>query len=304
MPDLRTMRDPAPAISFPVREFTDYSLFRFPPGGGDLIESVVTGLMEDFVRRRDRGEPHQLVPGISAPNAENPELLDVGDGRHRFEANRRLEFPFLTQVRPEPFRPGEVNQIRVSSLLKRKKPSPFELCEIVTRHKAELDFAMWKLAADHLGIPTSTMSSITCVRRIPEDLRPSVAAYGPRLVRDIARLKGRAEMERAIKYAAGEGGTPPAVEQVELFIKREINGVKPRGRKPKQLKLKADGGIELAISGMDTPTLVTTDGGILLLIPAATDYEVVEADLKTALSRVRRGKRIGEAEVPPVLLPA
>lgn len=208
-----------------IRTFTDLSLIRVP--NWPLDEKVVQRLMEDIRLRLARGEPPQITPILVAPCGDDPKLFELGDGLHRLTALKRLNLPVEAEVRPEPFKPGEVNRIRAGSLINRKRVNPFELDEIMTRHRRDLKFATWKEAAADLGIPASTLSSITCVKRIPEDLRPKVEPLGPTVVRSIARLKTRADMERAIDFAVGTDGKPLPKDKVELFIKQEIKQEKP-----------------------------------------------------------------------------
>lgn len=137
-------------------------------------------------------------------------------------------------------------------------------------------------------------------------LLPAKYADKAKLVNGKVRTILAAERDSAIQDAlftyatTSVNGKLPTADMVTL--KRKALKTRP-GRKPKPVKLTA-GDVALTVPGdMPSPTLLTTDGGIVMLIPGDTDYEQAEKDLQDALKRIRKGKKIGEAEVQPVLLP-
>jgi ParB/RepB/Spo0J family partition protein len=92
---------------------------------------------------------------------------------------------------------------------------------------------------------------------------------------------------------------PP--EQQSALGERVISERWKRDRLEREVKQKRGKRVRKA-----KPTKITTVGGLTLYVPADFDYDAVIEELKNALSRVRKGKKIGETdeETAPVLLPA
>ncbi|QDV34990.1 ParB/RepB/Spo0J family partition protein [Tautonia plasticadhaerens] len=212
----------------------------FPPHDNrPITDEDVADLVEDYQRNG------QLQPGIVCPHPDLPGKWLVIAGGRRGHACRIARILFRAEVRDTIPSQAEIIEIRVGENSKRKNLDAFQLCNDITTYKKEKRFTTWAEAGKALGIPASTLSSITCVRRIPPELRPKTERLCGTVVRTIARMPTRADMEELIAKAFDENDQPIPKDRVELLAKQMKEGNKS-GRKPRGFTVK-DGGHEAVI---------------------------------------------------------
>jgi ParB/RepB/Spo0J family partition protein len=151
-----------------------------------------------------------------------------------------------------------------------------ELARLFVALRAEFGWTQEELA-EQLGISPARVSKVLAVsRRLAPDLQDRVAT---------------GELCPTIAYLLCPLDHPQQRELAARGLKREAveREVKKRlGRRVRKAR----------------PTKITTAGGVVLLVPDGCDYDAVLDDLREAMKRLRKGRKLGEdAEAAPVLLP-
>lgn len=245
-----------------------------PPGNREVTLDSVSDLLASI---RQNG---QLVPGIVYPNPEGltPWLAAAGN-RRNFVCNV-LGICFKAIALDKAPDESALIKLRLTEDMLRKAMKPFEVACDVQRF-IDLKKCTQEDAAHEFGLSPASISKMLRPLRLLTGGVLAMLASGE-LCRtggsEIARLafdKQLAFAERAIK----EGWKRDR-------IVREVQ--KLLGKRTRQAK----------------PTKITTPGGLTLLVPEGFDYDGVLDELKNAMSRVRKGKKIDEADDAPVLLPA
>lgn len=250
----------------------------------------------------------QLVEVLACEAEGRPGKLDPIDGLHRVSwAKMRGKKVRVRRVK----RPGSELEKEILIYTVNAKRRRMTLTERRERLLNVMNAAPhWtqKQAGAALDMSETMVSTLLSTECIPEsDLkRLQEAGVCDAVVCMIGPLRPPERMRQAVEFACSGGtdGKPPTRDQFSLWLKRSKGRGKKPLRQPKPTALALDDSMELILhGGKPAPLVVTTDGGIVVLFPASTDYCQAEADLKAALARVRKGKRLDDAEIQPVILP-
>ena len=198
----------------------------------------------------------QKVPVLLAPDGERPGKYRYIDGHGRGYCLGKLGRKMQAIVLPAMLSETERIEVKFATNAIRRCLSLLEIGMDAARY-IELAHASQKEAAVRLKVSDTTISrGLSCLRRLPPDIRAEVNRLGHSFASLIASLPSEAAMRQALAFAttAGPEGKKPTRDQL-LRLVNELRGKKKaKAKKGKRLRLRLeDRRFEVELKPGDTP---------------------------------------------------